>query len=144
MGIAFTLIGFKNHQKPTWNVPENSTDCIHNIFTSMLSDSCLCAKYVLAVCLENGTVLLMKHYYDVSPIQIQTGLCPVSIEWSNSKQLLAAAGTVPQTEYCNMVKVYTDTGSLLYQAVIPYTLVSSTFSGGFLPLWSDLLSFSGP
>ncbi|BES87926.1 WD domain, G-beta repeat [Nesidiocoris tenuis] len=94
--------------------------------TDESQDSCLCARYVLAVCLENGTVLLMKHYYDVSPIQIQTGLCPLSVEWSNSKQLLAAAGTVPQTEYKNMVKVYTDTGSLLYQAVIPYTMASVT------------------
>ncbi|XP_014247556.1 tubby-related protein 4 isoform X2 [Cimex lectularius] len=90
------------------------------------NDSCLCAKYVLAVSLENGVVLLMKHYYDVSPIHIQTGLCPLCIEWSNSKQLLAVAGTVPNTEYKNMVKVYTDNGNLLYSSIIPYTLSAVT------------------
>lgn len=67
----------------------------------------------------------MKHYYDVSPIYIQTGLCPLCIEWSNSKQLLAVAGTVANTEYTNMVKVYTDTGNLLYTSIIPYTTVNA-------------------
>ncbi|KAL1122277.1 hypothetical protein AAG570_003682 [Ranatra chinensis] len=84
-------------------------------------DSCLCTKYVLAVSLENGVILLMKHYYDVSPIHIHTGLCPLCIEWSNSKQLLAVAGSQPNTEYTNIVKVYTDSGILLYTSVIPYT-----------------------
>lgn len=101
-------------------------NCLYFIFLRtffLCADSCLCAKYVLAVCLENGAVLLMKHYYDVSPVHIQTGLCPLCIEWSNSKQLLAVAGTVPNTEYTNIVKVYTDCGNLLYTALIPYTLV---------------------
>ena len=65
----------------------------------------------------------MKHYYDVSPIHIQTGLCPLCIEWSNSKQLLAVAGTEPNTEYTNIVKVYTDNGVLLYTSFIPYAQV---------------------
>ncbi|XP_014285071.1 tubby-related protein 4 [Halyomorpha halys] len=89
-------------------------------------DAYSCAKYVLAVSLENGTILLMKHYYDLSPISIQTGLCPISIEWSNSKQLLAVAGTVAHTEYTNIVKVYTSCGNLLYTAVIPNTTSAVT------------------
>ena len=78
---------------------------------------------MLAVSIENGYVLLLKQHDDVSPTRVNTGLCPLCLEWSNSRELLSVAGTVPNTEFTNMVKVYTHTGILLYTAMIPYTQV---------------------
>ncbi|XP_071440315.1 tubby-related protein 4 isoform X2 [Hetaerina americana] len=49
--------------------------------------------FVLAVCLKNGFIYLMKNFDDVSPIQVHTGLCGINMEWSNSRELLAVAGT---------------------------------------------------
>lgn len=85
-------------------------ECDDNIDTS---------KYVLAVSLENGYVYLLKTHDDVSPIRIHTGLNPLHLEWSNSRELLSVAGTVANTEYTNMVKVYTLNGTLLYSALLP-------------------------
>lgn len=88
----------------------------------------------------------MKSFDDVSPIQVHTGLCgPLCLEWSNSRELLAVAGTMQQTvtksigtqhpspetkmasapavEYTNVLKFYSDTGVLLYSTTIPYTQV---------------------
>ena len=87
----------------------------------------------------------MKSFDDVSPIQVHTGLCgPLCLEWSNSRELLAVAGTLQQTvstssgtqqsspdskvapptvEYTNVLKFYSDTGVLLYSTIIPYTQV---------------------
>ncbi|CAH0386298.1 unnamed protein product [Bemisia tabaci] len=76
---------------------------------------------VLAVSLENGVLFLMKHFDDIAPIQIHTGLTSLCLEWSNSQELLCVAGTVPNTEYTNMVKIYTDTGQLLYASLIPHS-----------------------
>ncbi|KAG8221958.1 hypothetical protein J437_LFUL007799 [Ladona fulva] len=45
------------------------------------------------VSLKNGFVYLMKNFDDVSPIQVHTGLCGIYMEWSNSRELLAVAGT---------------------------------------------------
>lgn len=87
----------------------------------MLSDNSNC---VLAVSLENGVLFLMKHFDDIAPIQIHTGLTSLCLEWSNSQELLCVAGTVPNTEYTNMVKIYTDTGQLLYASLIPHSGVS--------------------
>ncbi|XP_067010279.2 tubby-related protein 4 [Anabrus simplex] len=90
--------------------------------------------FILAVSLKNGYIFLMKSYDDVSPVQVHTGLGgSLCLEWSNSRELLAVAGTVPQVslapcaepkgalEYTNMLKFYSDTGVLLYSTVIPYT-----------------------
>ena len=102
--------------------------------------------YILAVSLQNGYIFLMKSFDDVSPIQVHTGLCgPLCLEWSNSRELLAVAGTMQQTvstsagiqqsspeskmtsaptvEYTNVLKFYSDTGVLLYSTTIPYTQV---------------------
>ncbi|XP_075217437.1 WD40 superfamily protein Tusp [Lycorma delicatula] len=79
------------------------------------------SKFVLAISLENGYIYLLKQHDDVSPIRIHTGLCPLCLEWSNSRELLSVAGTLPNTDYTNMVKVYTASGNLLYSAIIPYT-----------------------
>ncbi|PSN30478.1 hypothetical protein C0J52_24769 [Blattella germanica] len=87
----------------------------------------------------------MKSFDDVSPIQVHTGLCgPLCLEWSNSRELLAVAGTMQQTvsnvngtqqsspdskvaaptvEYTNVLKFYSDTGVLLYSTIIPYTQI---------------------
>lgn len=88
----------------------------------------------------------MKSFDDVSPIQVHTGLSgPLCLEWSNSRELLAVAGTMQQTvsasngtqqpspdsrtasaptvEYTNVLKFYSDTGVLLYSTIIPYTQV---------------------
>jgi hypothetical protein len=102
--------------------------------------------FILAVSLQNGYIFLMKSFDDVSPIQVHTGLCgPLCLEWSNSRELLAVAGTMQQTvstsagtqhsspeskmasaptvEYTNVLKFYSDTGVLLYSTTIPYTQV---------------------
>jgi hypothetical protein len=102
--------------------------------------------FILAVSLQNGYIYLMKSFDDVSPVQVHTGLCgPLCLEWSNSRELLAVAGTMQQTvsssagtqqsspdskvasaptvEYTNVLKFYSDSGVLLYSTIIPYTQV---------------------
>ncbi|CAB3388355.1 Hypothetical predicted protein, partial [Cloeon dipterum] len=80
--------------------------------------------FVLAVCFKNGNILLMKSFDDVSPIQLQTGLLGVCIEWSNSRQLLAVAGTkastVPSDSQTNVLQFYSDNGVLIHSTAIPY------------------------
>lgn len=53
------------------------------------------------------------------------------MEWSNSRELLAIAGTTtdasvitPPSEYNNVLKFYNDKGILIYSTVLPYTQVS--------------------
>ncbi|KDR14163.1 Tubby-related protein 4 [Zootermopsis nevadensis] len=100
--------------------------------------------FILAVSLQNGYIFLMKSFDDVSPIQVHTGLSgPLCLEWSNSRELLAVAGTMQQTvsasngtqqpspdsrtasaptvEYTNVLKFYSDTEIRLPFAVM-YTL----------------------
>lgn len=88
-------------------------------------------KFVLAVCLQNGFVFLLKTFDDVSPVQIDTGLQgPLCMEWSNSRELLAVAGVVAydtkavSTE-CNnnFLKFYSEKGVLLYSISIPFSQV---------------------
>nr|CAH7768940.1 unnamed protein product [Callosobruchus chinensis] len=84
-------------------------------------------KFVLAVALQNGFVLLLNTFDDVSPTQIDTGLQgPVCMEWSNSREYLAVAGVSLETtnvganpEYKNLLKFYNEKGILLYSTVIP-------------------------
>ena len=74
---------------------------------------------------------MLRSFDDVSPITIRSNLkAPLHAEWSNSKKLLAIAGTRDsdnsQTslhEYTNILKFYSVTGTLVYTAVIPYTQV---------------------
>lgn len=84
-------------------------------------------KFVLAVCLQNGYIYLLKTFDDVSPIQINTHLQgSLCMEWSNSRELLAVAGTSssgPQ-ECTNWLKFYNEKGTLVYSVVIPYNQVS--------------------
>ncbi|XP_037943948.1 tubby-related protein 4-like, partial [Teleopsis dalmanni] len=88
--------------------------------------------FVLAVSFQNGYIYLLKSFDDVSPAHINTGLngsLGMVMEWSNSRELLAVAGTVQQptalldshgaTMYENTLKFYTESGVLLYQARIP-------------------------
>ncbi|KAH8332939.1 hypothetical protein KR074_011277 [Drosophila pseudoananassae] len=99
-------------------------------------------SFVLAVSFQNGYIYLLKSFDDVSPAHINTclnGALGMVMEWSNSRELLAVAGTLrtgldgAKTEdlgtpssYTNLVKFYTETGTCLYQAHIPCT--SSTVS----------------
>ena len=91
-------------------------------------------SFVLAVSFQNGFIYLLKSFDDVSPSHINTGLdgsLGMVMEWSNSRELLAVAGTSQKTVnlndplngivYENILKFYTETGSLLYQAHIPNT-----------------------
>lgn len=88
-------------------------------------------KFVLAVCLQNGYIFLLKTFDDVSPIQLDTKLHgPLCLEWSNSRELLAVAGVTidsknvgPQAEYTNMLKFYNERGALVYSVVVPHTQV---------------------
>lgn len=89
--------------------------------------------YVLAVCLADGNIVMLRSYDDLSPITIKTGLkAPLFAEWSNSRKLLAIAGTKESDgcistnnppEYNNFLKFYSDTGTLIYTTAIPYTQV---------------------
>lgn len=92
-------------------------------------------SFVLAVCFQNGFIYLLKSFDDVSPSHINTGLdgaLGMVMEWSNSRELLAVAGTSQKASsvsdatangggliYNNLLKFYTETGALLYQAHIP-------------------------
>ncbi|XP_063706728.1 tubby-related protein 4 isoform X2 [Culicoides brevitarsis] len=90
--------------------------------------------FVLAVSFQNGYIYLLKSYDDVSPCQINTNLngsMGFLMEWSNSRELLAVAGTAIEDGhshtldvngailYNNLLKFYTETGMLLYTAKIP-------------------------
>lgn len=87
---------------------------------------------MLAVSLQNGYIYLLKTFDDVSPIQVNTGLQgPISMEWSNSRELLAVAGATSDgnsiatpVEYTNFLKFYNDKGVLIYSTILPYTQVS--------------------
>lgn len=83
---------------------------------------------------QNGYIYLLKAYDDVTPIQINTemsGALGLTMEWSNSKELLAVAGSrhkcplpaeTPNTPFfLNLVKFYNESGVLLYSAQIPNT-----------------------
>ncbi|KAH0945450.1 hypothetical protein HN011_001125 [Eciton burchellii] len=87
-------------------------------------------NYVLAVCLADGNIVMLRSFDDVSPITIRSNLRPpLHAEWSNSRKLLAIAGTkeseAPQSgaphEYTNLLKFYSVNGSLVYTTEIPYT-----------------------
>ncbi|XP_041971017.1 tubby-related protein 4 isoform X2 [Aricia agestis] len=87
--------------------------------------------HVLAVALGSGEVVLLRGHDDVSPVRIHTGLRgnTLAMEWANSRELLAVAGTMlpepnedPESPpYKNVVKFYSDTGSLIYTVQVPYT-----------------------
>ncbi|KAH8359392.1 hypothetical protein KR093_006402 [Drosophila rubida] len=96
-------------------------------------------SFVLAVSFQNGYIYLLKSFDDVSPAHINTclnGALGMVMEWSNSRELLAVAGTLRSSTglgmesskledlatpscYNNLVKFYTETGTCLYQAHIP-------------------------
>ncbi|XP_035896313.1 uncharacterized protein LOC118505113 isoform X2 [Anopheles stephensi] len=89
-------------------------------------------SFVLAVSFHNGYIYLLKSYDDITPSQIHTGLngeLGIVMEWSNSRELLAVAGTElgsPHVTdihgamvYNNLLKFYTESGNLLYTAKIP-------------------------
>nr|XP_033327664.1 tubby-related protein 4 isoform X2 [Megalopta genalis] len=85
-------------------------------------------NYVLAVCLADGNIVMLRSFDDVSPITIRTNLkAPLHAEWSNSRKLLAIAGTKESDsqgsphEYTNLLKFYSVTGALVYTIAIPYT-----------------------
>ncbi|CAL7937475.1 unnamed protein product [Xylocopa violacea] len=86
-------------------------------------------NYVLAVCLADGNIVMLRSFDDVSPVTIRTNLkAPLHAEWSNSRKLLAIAGTKDSDngqgsphEYTNLLKFYSVTGTLVYTAAIPYT-----------------------
>ncbi|XP_004533612.1 tubby-related protein 4 [Ceratitis capitata] len=96
-------------------------------------------SFVLAVSFQNGFIYLLKSFDDVSPAHINTGLSGsigMVMEWSNSRELLAVAGTAQSSLnmfdqqgaplYENLLKFYTESGNLLYQIRLPNT--SSTVS----------------
>lgn len=89
---------------------------------------------MLAVSFQNGIIYLLKSYDDVTAIHIDTemnGALGLTMEWSNSKELLAVAGSRHQPPqsldspaapvFLNMLKFYTESGVLLYSTRIPNT-----------------------
>lgn len=106
------------------------------IYPSCLDLSTAKRSFVLAVSFQNGYIYLLKSFDDVSPAHINTclnGALGMVMEWSNSRELLAVAGTLRTGSamdgklddlnmnscYNNLVKFYTETGTCLYQAHIP-------------------------
>lgn len=79
---------------------------------------------MLAICCKNGSIQLMRRYDDPAPILIRTGLCPIYMEWANSKELLCVAGSRPGRLNVNIVQIYSDTGQLVYSIKMPYSSVS--------------------
>lgn len=93
---------------------------------------------MLAVSFQNGYIYLLKSFDDVSPCHVQTGMngsLGLVMEWSNSRELLAVAGSelLPASQmsdangvpvYNNLLKFYTESGNLLYSAKIPCTTVT--------------------
>ncbi|XP_045766051.1 tubby-related protein 4 isoform X2 [Maniola jurtina] len=87
--------------------------------------------HVLAVALGSGEIVMLRGHDDVSPVRIHTGLRGTTLvmEWANSRELLAVAGTLtaepnePEDSppYKNVVKFYSDNGALIYTVPIPYT-----------------------
>jgi len=73
---------------------------------------------------------MLRSFDDVSPITIRSNLKPpLHAEWSNSRKLLAIAGTKESSdqgssqEYTNLLKFYSVNGTLVYTTEIPYTQV---------------------
>ncbi|OAD54715.1 Tubby-related protein 4 [Eufriesea mexicana] len=101
-------------------------------------------NYVLAVCLADGNIIILRSFDDVSPITIRTNLkAPLHAEWSNSRKLLAIAGTKESDnaqsnphEYTNLLKFYSVTGTLVYTAAIPYTQEKSGARQILLATWT--------
>lgn len=58
--------------------------------------------HVLAVALGNGEIVLLRGHDDVSPVRVKTGLrgTTLAMEWANSRELLAVAGTLLPGEIC--------------------------------------------
>lgn len=78
---------------------------------------------------------MLKSYDDLAPTHINTGLngtLGFNMEWSNSRELLAVAGTctstikpefgVANSFFVNLLKFYTQTGVQLYTITIPNTV----------------------
>lgn len=94
----------------------------------------------MAVSFQNGFIYLLKSFDDVSPAHIDTGIngaLGMVMEWSNSRELLAVAGTSQYSPssvthenniiltdvVCdNRLQFYTESGILLYQTRIPNSL----------------------
>lgn len=99
--------------------------------------------FVLAVSFQNGFIYLLKSFDDVSPAHINTGIngaLGMVMEWSNSRELLAVAGTTfhystaadvhessahilsSDIVYDNCLQFYTENGVLLHQTRIPNSM----------------------
>lgn len=85
--------------------------------------------------MQNGYIYLLKTFDDVSPVQIKTDLhANFCMEWSNSRELLAVAGTIFDNklpanppEHINILKFYNEKGILLYTTLIPFYQVSDKY-----------------
>jgi tubby-related protein 4 len=87
----------------------------------------------------------------VSPIHINTGmngLLGFAMEWSNSRELLAVAGTEQDSlglpNHRNLLKFYTETGALLYTILIPNNTVTRVVSTGSWEKGDNLFSLFFP
>jgi tubby-related protein 4 len=74
------------------------------------------------------------------------GLLGFAMEWSNSRELLAVAGTEQDSlglpNHRNLLKFYTETGALLYTILIPNNTVSRVVSTGSWEKGDNLFSRS--
>ncbi|ODN03768.1 Tubby-related protein 4, partial [Orchesella cincta] len=100
--------------------------------TSSSNHYCNKRPFLLAVCFKTGGIYLMKSYDDVAPIYISTGMHGLQMEWSNSGEFLAVAGSRPievlhengnrVKEYSNSLHVYNHQGIRIVNINIPHVL----------------------
>lgn len=116
------------------NAGMNELKLLASMFGKLIFRCCFAAKrtFVLAVSFKNGTIYLLKSFDDVSPVVIDSemnGSLGFVMEWSNSRELLAVAGSLNYPEpsldaqgmpvFVNVLKFYTEAGILLYATRIP-------------------------
>ena len=101
--------------------------------------------FVMAACLKNGEILLLRSFDDVIPQVsqnskpwetsnvdftfkvLQTGFQSYCVDWTNSGELLAVAGKSREfaiksnhtIRYENVLHFYNDSGTLIYNISIP-------------------------
>lgn len=89
---------------------------------------------VLAVAFKNGLIYMMRNFDDLAPAPVYTGMQGLFMEWSNSGEYLAVAGTRPVEvmnqsgvrvhEYFNSLHFYSPNGTRISNVTIAATEVS--------------------
>ena len=125
--MAWSCEKFKMEENEEPDVPSSSSS---SPTTSSFSNNRK-EPFLLAIGFKNGLVYLMKNYDDIAPIHIWTGMQSHIMEWSNSGDYLAVAGSRPVEsmneagqrihEYFNSLHFYNHKGVRVLNITIPAT-----------------------